>query len=56
MVFAAVFGLEVLGGEAGVTVAVPDAVGEEAFERDFLRREVVTATSTSITAFEHGEN
>ncbi len=54
MVLAAVLGLEVLGWEAGLAVAVPDLVGEEAFEGDFLEGGVATAASTaSVAAFEH---
>ncbi len=49
VVLAAVFGLEVLGWKAGVAVAVPDAVGEEAFEGDLLG----AAASRFIAPFEH---
>ena len=55
MILAAVLGLEFLGWETRVAVAVPNAVREEAFEGDFLDGGVVAATSeaTSAAASKH---
>lgn len=58
VVLAAVFGLELLRWEARRAVAVPDSVGEEAFEGDFLGGGgggVAAAFFTSVVGvFEHG--
>ena len=56
MILAAVVGLEALGGETRLAVAVPDSIGEEAFQRYFLERgsALPPSTSAAAAAFEHG--
>ena len=53
MVLATIFGLEVLGGETGIAVALPDTVGEEAFERNFGAG-VIASIASSIACFGAG--
>jgi len=53
VILATVFGLEVLSWKAGLAVTVPDSVGEEAFEGDFLGGGVTAAAFTSLVVFEH---
>ena len=57
MILAAVLGLELLRREARVAVAVPDAVGEEASEGNFLNGGATAAAwaTFSVTASEHDE-
>lgn len=38
MVLASILGLETLRLQPGITVALPDPVGEKAFQRDFLHQ------------------
>ena len=52
MILAAVFGLEVLRWEAGIAVAVPNAIREETFEGGFL----CTTPSSFVTPFDHVEH
>ena len=66
MILSTILGLEVLCGQARIAVALPDAIGEEAFlQRDFDCFSIALLVSASASAsaskpftaaFEHGRH
>lgn len=56
MILAAVLGLEVLGWETGIAVALPNAIGKETLQGHLGGPSIAATVSTSkpSTASEHG--
>lgn len=57
VILPSILSLEVLRGQTGIAVTLPDAIREESFQRDFFHTydEASSSPATFTTAFEHDE-